>query len=135
MNVVDTSVVMKWLFREEHSDEALHLLETEREFYAPDYIRIEVFSNITEKVRAGYLQCTDSRRVIKQFEQLILHLLPYSDLQYLAFEISTEYPVTFYDAIFLAAAINRETNFYTYDRRLKRSVENTELDEIVLVPV
>ncbi len=134
MNIVDTSVVIKWLFREEYSDKALGLLENEKEFTAPEYIRIEVFSNITKKIRAGFLQTFDSKTILKQFEQLTLYLLPYSDLQYLAFEIATEYPINFYDSIFLAAAINRKVNFYTFDFRLKRSVENTVFDEIVRIP-
>lgn len=134
MNIVDTSVVAKWLFREANSNEALYLLENEREFYAPEYLRIELYSSITKKVRAGFLQIEDSRLVIKQFEKLTLHFLPYLDLQYLAFEIATEYPITFYDAIFIAVAIDQKSIFYTFDLRLKRSVSNTELDEIVNVP-
>lgn len=134
MNVVDSSVVLKWLFGEKNSDEALQLLILEKEFYAPEYLRIEVISNITKKVRAGIIKTNDARIVLKQFGQLTLTLLPYLKLEPLAFELSTEYPVTYYDAIFLAVAINQQSNFYTFDLRLKRSVENSVLENMVTVP-
>lgn len=135
MNIIDTSVVTKWLFRENYSDEALVLLENEKEFFAPEYLRVELFSSVSKKVRAGFLETDESNIVLRQVEKLTIHFLPYTDLEYLAFEIATEYPITFYDAIFVAAAVDQNKKLYTFDFRLKKSVSNTGLEEIVIVPV
>ncbi|NBC02567.1 MAG: PIN domain-containing protein [Bacteroidetes bacterium] len=134
MNIVDTSVVTKWLFREKYSDEALLVLENEKEFFAPGYLRIEFFSSVSKKVRAGFLEIQKSKIILRQFQKLSLHFVPYSELEYLAFEISTEYPITFYDAIFIVTAIDQNKKLYTFDFKLKKSVNNTELDEIVIIP-
>lgn len=135
MNIIDTSVVVKWLFREKYSDEALILLEKEEEFFSPEYLRIELFSSVSKKVRAGFIETDYSKTVLRQFDKLTIKFLPYSDLEHLAFEIATEYPITFYDAIFIAAAVDQNKKLYTYDLKLKKSVSNTELDEIVNIPV
>lgn len=135
MNIIDTSVVAKWLFREKYSTEALYLLESEKEFFAPEYLRVELFSSVSKKVRAGFLEMNDSKIVLRQIEKLTIQFLPYEELEYLAFEIATEYPITFYDAIFIAAAVDQNKKLYTFDFRLKKSVSNTELDEIVKLPV
>lgn len=134
MNIIDTSVVIKWLFREKYSNEALHLLENEDEFFAPEYLKMELFSSVSKKVRAGYLETQKSKIVLRQIQKLPLRFVHYSELEYLAFEIATKYPITFYDAIFIATAVDQNKKLYTFDFKLKKSVNETELDEIVNIP-
>ena len=134
MNVVDTSVVTKWFFREPGSDIAVRLLEYERSFYAPDYLRIEFSSNITKKVRAGYLTVNEGRGRRNDFEKLGLYFELYKELEGLAFELSTQYPITYYDALFVALAFRERVLLYTFDKRLKRSVKETELDKLIVIP-
>ncbi len=134
MNVVDTSVVTKWFFREPGSDIAVNLLQKERFFYAPDYLKIEFLLNITKKVRAGYITAKVGRDRRSNLDKIGLHFKLYKELEDLAFELSTQYPITFYDALFVALAFRERAVLYTFDRRLKKSVEGTELDKIVLVP-
>jgi len=135
VNVVDTSVVTKWFLREKNSEEAILLLEREQEFIAPDYLRIEFHSNISKKVRAGFITNEESREILDIFEIIDLWFEPYKDLESLAFEISTKYPVTFYDAIFIALAFNTRAILYTFDEKLKKSTANTEFDKLISIPV
>lgn len=134
MNVVDTSVVTKWFFREPDSDISVKLLEKERFFYAPDYLRIEFLSNITKKVRAGYLTANNGRDRKDNFDKMGLSFELYKELEDLAFELSTQYPITFYDALFVALAFRERVVLYTFDKRLKRSVKETELDSFIVIP-
>jgi len=135
MNIVDTSVVTKWFLREKYSEEAISLLEQEQEFIAPDYLRIEFHSNISNKVRAGFITNDESREILGIFEIIDLWFEPYKNLESLAFELSTNYPVTFYDAIFIALAFNTRSILYTFDEKLKKSAANTAFDELISVPV
>lgn len=134
MNVVDTSVVTKWFFREPGSDIAVKLLQREKLFYAPDYLRIEFLSNITKKVRAGFLTANVGRDRRSNFDKIGLYFELYKELEDLAFELSTQYPITFYDALFVALAFRERVLLYTFDRRLKRSIKGTELDSLIIIP-
>jgi predicted nucleic acid-binding protein len=134
MNVVDTSVVTKWFFREPNSDISVKLLEKERFFYAPDYLRIEFISNITKKVRAGHLTANNGRDRKDNFDKMGLSFELYKELEELAFELSTQYPITFYDALLVALALRERVVLYTFDKRLKRSVKGTELDSFIVIP-
>jgi len=134
MNVVDTSVVTKWMFRERDSDMAVKLLEKEGSFFAPDYLKIEFTSNITKKIRAGILPIEEGRERRKDFNKINIQYKPYIELEALAFEFSTVYPVTFYDSLFVALAYQEKVRLYTFDERLGRSLKNTELGEIVIIP-
>lgn len=134
MNVVDTSVVTKWLFREPYSDLAVKLLEKETEFIAPDYLKIEFTSCITKKIRAGILSVEEGRKRRKDFDQLNFLFESYKVLEALAFEFSTTFPVTFYDSIFVALAYQNRVKLYTFDQRFGRSLKNTALEKIVIIP-
>ena len=134
MNVVDTSVVLKWFFREPNSEKAVTLLQQEKFFYAPDYLKIEFISNITKKVRTGLLTAKIGRDRRKDFDRIGLHFEPYKELEDLAFELSTQYPVTYYDALFMALALREGGVLYTFDKRLKRSLNGTELETLILIP-
>ncbi|MEX2456935.1 MAG: type II toxin-antitoxin system VapC family toxin [Balneolaceae bacterium] len=134
MNVVDTSVVTKWFFREPNSDIAVKLLQKERFFYAPDYLKIEFLSNISKKVRAGFLTANAGRDRRGDVDRMSLYFELYKELEDLAFELSTQYPITFYDALFVALAFRERVVLYTFDKRLKRSIKGTELDRFVVIP-
>lgn len=134
MNVVNTSIVTKWFFRETDSDIAVELLKRERFFYAPDYLKVEFLSNITKKVRAGFLTATIGRERRNNFDKLSFQFELYKKLEHLAFELSTQYPITFYDSLFAALAFRKRVVLYTFDKRLKRSVKGTELDTLVVIP-
>lgn len=134
MNVADTSVATKWMFREPHSDTAVKLLEKEISFFAPDYLKIEFTSNITKKIRAGIISIEEGRKRREDFDKINLQYKSYKELEALAFEFSTAYPVTFYDSLFVALAYQERVRLYTFDERLVRSLKNTELGEIVIIP-
>ena len=134
MNVVDTSVVTKWFVRENHSDEAFALKKQEKEFIAPDYLKIEFYSNLSKRVRAGHISYEEAIEFQEKLNRISLWFERYANLQELAFEFSTTYPLTYYDSIFVALAYQRRATLYTFDLKMKRSVENTELEELVVVP-
>lgn len=134
MNVIDTSVVLKLLFREPDSEIAVHLMERERVFYAPKYLRIEILSNVTKKIRTGHITIQEGRKRIGNFNQLNFNYELFENIEQLAFELSAQYPITFYDSLFISLAFEHDVLLYTFDKRLKRSVSGTDLARYVLVP-
>ncbi|CAN5144686.1 hypothetical protein BH23BAC3_BH23BAC3_11210 [soil metagenome] len=134
MNVIDTSVVLKLLFREPDSEIAVHLLEIEREFYAPEYLRIEFLSNVTKKIRTGVISLEEGRKRMSNFNQFNFHYDRFENIEHLAFELSAQYPITFFDSLFVSVAFEHDVKLYTFDKRLKRSVNGTDLAGYVVVP-
>jgi|SRR5690625_3411019 len=132
MPVIDTSVVLKWLFKEPGSDRALLLLEQESRFYAPDYLETEFLSGITKKCRAGLYSREVAYVKREQFTRIPIHLIPASSIRDLAFELASDYRITFYDALFLATAVHLDDHLVTADERLIRSLESTALSPMVL---
>src|SRR5690625_7364419 len=124
MPVTDTSVVMKWLFREQGSPQALVLLESQSQFYAPDYLEIEILSGITKKVRSGLCEIRESHLKLEQFHKLPVQLIPLHVMREFAFERASVYPITFYDALFLAAAINLNDYLLPADEKLIVKLES-----------
>ncbi len=135
MNVIDTSVVTKWLFRELDSDIAIAILENEQEYFAPDYLRIEFQSTVSKKIRTGLITIEEGQRRLDDFRKFNFYYKSFEEIEHLSFELSAHYPITFYDAMFLALAIQQNAYLITFDRRLKRSVIRTELEELVVIPV
>lgn len=134
MNIVDTSVVIKWFFREPNSEKALKLLDREKFFYAPDYLKIEFVSNVTKKVRTGLLTAKDGRDRRRDFNKIGFYFELNKKLEDVAFELSIQYPITFYDAFFVALAFREKAILYTFDKRLMRSVKGTELETLIVIP-
>lgn len=129
--VIDASVAIKWFIWEEDTDEAQQLLNKLNSFYVPDIFLMEIDAIITKKVRRKELDVPDAFQKRKVFRQLPHKLIPYTQIAEFAFRLATEFPITQYDATYLATAVDYDATFYTADRRLVNSMSNTPFGEYI----
>lgn len=120
--VVDTSVLIKWFKTsgEELGEEAQQLLaEVERrpvEVHVPALLLYEVGNILLLKTRLG-LGALD--RAIERLEALPFVVAPpATPLLQRAVRLGREFSLTFYDASFLALAVELDCPFVTADQRL-----------------
>ncbi|HET8866145.1 MAG TPA: type II toxin-antitoxin system VapC family toxin [Gracilimonas sp.] len=133
--VLDASIAAKWIFLEEDSDKAELLLKDHSSFLVPDLFYLEMDSIIGKKVRRRELEASDAHRKRTQVQRIAADVIYHQTLAKLAFDISISLPVTMYDALYLALAMDNQTIMWTADDRLVRGLSNTILSEHVENPL
>ena len=127
--VVDASVAVKWLVREEDTDKALAIL---REWYdedvtpaSPHLLPFEVANALHRKVFRGQLSVGDSSRMILQLLGSRLELHQTAGLHTRALELTSELQQgAVYDAHYLALAEELGCELWTSDQRFYRAVSD-----------
>lgn len=71
MIVVDASVAVKWFLKEEHSEESLAILETDRKLHAPIIAECEVAGSFSRALRRGDIDTSEAQNC---FERWMLSL-------------------------------------------------------------
>ena len=125
--VVDASVAVKWLVREEHTDKALAILrawhEEEVMPAAPHLLPFEIANALHRKVVRGQLSVGDSARMILQLLGSRLELHQTAGLHARALELASELQQgAVYDAHYLALAEEFGCELWTADQRFYRAV-------------
>lgn len=117
MTVVDANVVVKWYVEEAGSLEAALLFETEDLLVAPGHVLGEVGEVLLRYHRGGLVSDAqlDVARVALPGALL---LVPLDMLFDPAIEIAQRLKVSFYDALYVAAAEQWDTILVTADHRL-----------------
>lgn len=129
--VIDSSVAIKWFFREPGSVEAEKILQQFTFFYAPDLFLIEMDSVITKKVRQKKLDASEAPSKRKQVRKLPYKIIKYENVSRLSFELAISLPITLYDATYVAVAIENFATLYTADERLVNGLYDTSLNDYV----
>jgi len=125
--VVDSSVVVKWLFDEPRSDIALGLLNgRQHEFHAPDLFLLEVINVVNKRVRRNLLPLADAIPVCESIPMLPIRRHPFHQELKAAFEVATRTGMSVYDAVFLALAVRLDVRFVTDDERALQSMMSSE---------
>lgn len=113
--VVDASVAVKWVVDEEGSDAAAELAIEDLE--APDLLYVEAANVLWTKAQRRELTEAEAAERLALLLEAPLRLIPSKGLleraQALAFEL--EHPV--YDCVYLALALDRNTELVTADGR------------------
>ena len=127
--VVDASLAVKWLVREEGSDKALTILrawhEEEVTLVAPHLLPFEVANALHRKVIRGELSVGDSARMILQLLGSQLELHQTTGLHARALELASELQQgAVYDAHYLALAEGLGCELWTADQRFHRAAES-----------
>ncbi|MBD3616725.1 MAG: type II toxin-antitoxin system VapC family toxin [Gracilimonas sp.] len=133
--VLDASIAAKWIFLEEDSDKAEQLLKDHSGFLVPDLFYIEMDSLIGKKVQRRELEASDAHRKRDQVQRIAADVVYHQTLAKLAFDISISLPVTMYDALYLALAMDNQTKMWTADNRLVRGLSNTILSKHIENPL
>ena len=126
--VVDASVAIKWLVREEHTDKALAILSTWHDEdvtpVAPYLLPFEVTNALHRKVFRGQLTVGDASRMVSQLLSSRLELHQTAELHVRALELATELQQgAVYDAHYLALAEEFGCELWTADQRFHRAAE------------
>jgi predicted nucleic acid-binding protein len=127
--VIDASVAVKWFLKEEETEAAMKILEQLTFFFAPDLFLIEIDSVLTKRVRQGSLAVSEAADHRKQFRRLPCEFINYSQIEEFAFCLATEFPVTIYEATYLATAVDYDAKLYTADLRFARAVSATPFSD------
>ena len=127
--VVDASLAVKWLVREEHTDKALAILQAwnneEVTPSAPHLLPFEVANALHRKVVRGQLSVEDSTRMVERLLASRLELYQTAGLHPRALELASELQQgAVYDAHYLALAEEFGCELWTADQRFHRAVSS-----------
>lgn len=130
--IIDACFAIKWFLPEAGSEEARRFFDELENFVVPDLFLIEIDNILSKKVRKKELDIPGAEEIFSIIRNLPFITIPYKNLSREVFFISTRFPVTQYDACYLALAVEYNGKFYTADKRFLRGVENTAYSEFVV---
>lgn len=128
--VVDANLVVKRFVTEEHSPQARRLLLSTADILAPRFLAIEAGNTFLKKVRLGEMT-QEAALLALEAIPMYLHLLDTSSLHASAWNIATRYGRSFYDALYVALALEESCQLITADERLVNAV-HSQLGESVI---
>ena len=121
--MVDASVSAKWVVEEDHSSQAITLLQCE-ERHAPDHWQAEAINVLWSKVFKGDLTAADAQDRMMLLSRAPIIGTPIAELMPRAFAISVANSITIYDSLYLALAEKRNIPLVTADKSLIRSMSS-----------
>jgi predicted nucleic acid-binding protein len=130
MICVDSSVAVKWLVREQHSQKARALLrvhlDRQEAIVAPPLLPIEIANILRQHVRAGKLAPAHARERLTRFLALPISYVTSLDLYTRALLIAVDHNLpAVYDPSYVGLAESMECPFWTADQRLIRAIGAT----------
>jgi predicted nucleic acid-binding protein len=127
--VVDASVAAKWFLPENGealADQALTLLDKydkrEVQFVVPDLFYVEIASAIWKAVRAGRVPRAFGDQALVLLTEREFATVPSLKLLDQAFQIATDFERTVYDSLYVALAVQTNSQLITADERLANSL-------------
>jgi predicted nucleic acid-binding protein len=127
--VVDASVAAKWFLPENGealADRALALLDQydrkEVQFVVPDLFYVEIASAIWKAVRVGRVPRAFGDQALVLLTQREFTTVPSIKLLDSAFQIATAYGRSVYDSLYIALAVQTNSQLVTADERLANSL-------------
>jgi predicted nucleic acid-binding protein len=120
--VLDANIVAKWFIPEEYSEQARDLMEPGRRFTAPDLLYSEIGNILWKKHGRGEISRPEAREILQAILSLPFEIVASPELASLAQEIAFAAGITFYDGLYVAAAIRHKGVLVTADRKLAKSI-------------
>lgn len=127
MLVIDASVVVKVLTEERGSIVATDRLIGEPARTAPDWLKAEIASALSKKVRYGGLPIETAERSLAALAVIMPDLAPSEPLIDKALVLSVVLRHAFYDCLYLALAIDQDCMMLTADQKFFAAVAATDL--------
>lgn len=126
--VLDASVAVKWFLPEIHQAESFNLLKSNPVLIAPEFLKVEFDSILSKWCRSGRVNYERAEEVRSVFNKIKIYFVDLDDIADISFEISAKMPVTYYDALYLCTAKLYECKMVTFDRKLYKSVKDSEFE-------
>jgi len=127
--IVDASVVAKWYLNDESEPlvpAAFRILEQyaqgEIQFLVPDLFWAEVGNIFWKSVRQGRQTKLQAQAALRSLERRQFTTIPSLSLLAAALPIATGFDRSFYDSLYIAAALEFQSRFITADYKLARAV-------------
>ncbi len=124
--VVDASVAVKWLVREEFSDIAEQILYGQHELHAPRLMASEVGNSLWKKVRTGQLPRDRARELAEEIPLINVNWADDEDVCVDAMRMALALDRSVYDCTYLALAHRIGATMVTADQRFVNAVAGTE---------
>ena len=131
--VLDTSVVVKWFYKEEGREKALEYLtlfkEGKVDIFFPELIKYEL-GNVLVKGKKAKLE--DAQKVLKEFLSLPFIYIPHDLLKALrTIEVAKKLDITYYDASFFVAAESVRGKLITANPKHHKPYKGIEVVSII----
>lgn len=125
MIVVDASVVLKWFFPEDGTEEARSWVDRAVPLIAPDLIVPEVGNAVWRKQRQGEAAPEMVSSIMRETPNLLSKIVPTVEFgqDAAALAVSIDHPI--YDCFYLTLAEEYDTLVLTADRRFISKLEGT----------
>jgi len=124
--VVDASVAVKWLLREDHRPIALLLQDRyvsgEVVLLAPLLLLLEVGNVLAKRVRRGELQPAVAQSCFAELLADAPVLVESGEIAESAFRLALAHQQPIYDCLYLALALDRRCDLITADEKFYRSL-------------
>lgn len=130
--IIDASIAVKWTVQEEHADRALAVLESCKDMAAPVHWLAEAANALWAKARKHELTPAQAEERAAALADAPVAPLPLDHLLKPAFAVAMRVGVTVYDALYLAAAQQRQCPLVTADRRLVDAAVNEGVETVWL---
>ncbi|MBN3951791.1 MAG: type II toxin-antitoxin system VapC family toxin [Nostoc sp. NMS7] len=116
--VIDTMVFVYALLRvESQHEQALSALERAAQIIVPDSFFTELGNVVWQWIVFRQLPLTIGLEVLKDAESLVTKIIPIIDIRDTALELAVQKNHSFYDMVFVAAAIQEQVQVITFDRK------------------
>ena len=119
--VIDASVAIKWLIEEEHTADALAVLDNAN-LYAPDILVAECANVLYKKQQQKLISKKSALLAADALRLAKIELFPTMHLIRFATDLAIEINHPAYDCIYLALAVWKKVRFITADERFQRKV-------------
>lgn len=129
--VVDANVALKWYLDEPFSDEARALLRTRHALVTPIHAVGEIGHVLSKRLRKQEISRDHLDSALKGIYRT-LALLPLTDLLEEAVNVAVESGQTFYDALYVAAAVRSGGTLVSSDDRLLRALRSSRWGPLVM---
>ncbi|BAU15980.1 PilT domain-containing protein (plasmid) [Leptolyngbya sp. NIES-3755] len=116
--VIDTMVFAYALLRVENQyEQAISALETAEQIIVPDSLFAELGNVVWQWIQFRQLPIETGLEVLEDAEALIDKIVPTAQIRDRSLELAVRANHSFYDALFVAAAIQEQVQVITFDRK------------------
>ena len=134
--VLDASVITKWFFEEEDTDQALKLLEKHKletiQINVPVLLFFEFGNTVVKKFREDIDTREEFNRNLTDLFSIQLSFAETKpDLLKLVYSLASRYEITFYDATYVALAKSLKCDFVTADKKLVEATKTLKFVKLL----
>lgn len=134
--VIDTSVLAKYVITEEYSDLVRRIISlhkaSEIQLTAPDFLYVECANVLWKDALRTRSPIENVIAALNDLRGINIRLVPQEDVLEDALRLAVEINITVYDALYCALARRENAEIITEDRRLRNSLDRTDIPYLTL---